>query len=95
MTQLYPIPSLSHTVWEAFLRIEVTRSRKAKFVSQRKYVLDLLKETGMIGYKPASTLMDSKKKLRREEKGVPIDKGRYQCLVGKLIYLSHTQTLVL
>ena len=35
--------------------------------------------------------MDSKRKLGREEEGVPVDKGRYQRLVGRLIYLAHTR----
>ena len=35
--------------------------------------------------------MDSNKKLGEVSDGVPVDKGRYQCLVGKLIYLSHTR----
>ena len=32
-----------------FLGMEFTRSRKGIFVSQRKYVLDLLKEIGLMG----------------------------------------------
>ncbi|KAG6481043.1 hypothetical protein ZIOFF_057635 [Zingiber officinale] len=36
--------------------------------------------------------MDSTKKLNRSEEGMPVDKGRYQRLVGKLIYLSHTRS---
>ena len=35
--------------------------------------------------------MDSKRKLGHEEKGVPVDKGQYQRLVGRLIYLAHTR----
>ncbi|RVW71297.1 Retrovirus-related Pol polyprotein from transposon RE1 [Vitis vinifera] len=41
----------------------VARSRKGIVVSQRKYILDLLKETGMLGCKPIDTPMDSQKKL--------------------------------
>ncbi|KAL6339861.1 hypothetical protein AAG906_034949 [Vitis piasezkii] len=37
------------------------------FVSQRKYILDLLKETGMLGCKPIDTPMDSRKKLGIEK----------------------------
>ncbi|KAK2452382.1 putative mitochondrial protein [Trifolium repens] len=74
-----------------FLGMEVARSKKGISVSQRKYVLDLLKETGMLGCKPSETPMDATVKLGNFEKGTPVDKGRYQRLVGKLIYLSHTR----
>ena len=35
-----------------FLGIEVSRSGKKIFISQRKYIMDLLKETGMMGSLP-------------------------------------------
>ncbi|RVW43666.1 Retrovirus-related Pol polyprotein from transposon RE1 [Vitis vinifera] len=69
----------------------VARSRKGIVVSQRKYILDLLKETGMLGCKPIDTPMDSQKKLGIEKESTPVDRGRYQRLVGRLIYLSHTR----
>ncbi|RVW96936.1 Retrovirus-related Pol polyprotein from transposon RE2 [Vitis vinifera] len=74
-----------------FLGLEVARSRKGIIVSQRKYILDLLKETGMLGCKPIDTPMDSQKKLGIEKESTPVDRGRYQRLVGCLIYLSHTR----
>ena len=74
-----------------FLGMEVAQSRKGIFISQRKYVLDLLKEIGMLGCKPADTPMNSTKKIGTEENSAPVEKGRYQRLVGRLIYLSHTR----
>ena len=59
-------------------------------ISQRKYILDLLKETSMSDYKPSETLMELNLKLRDSDKKVLVDTTRYQKLVGKLIYLSHT-----
>ncbi|RVW22525.1 hypothetical protein CK203_109460 [Vitis vinifera] len=38
-----------------FLRIEVSRSSEGIFLSQRKYALDLLQETGMSGCQPVDT----------------------------------------
>lgn len=46
-----------------FLSIEIARSSKDIFISQCKYILNLLKETKMLGCKLASTPMNSKKKL--------------------------------
>jgi hypothetical protein len=69
----------------------VTYSRESLFLSQRKYVLELLEEIRMIGYKPVSTPMDSKNKLNIED-GEPLgDISQYQRLVEKLIYLTVTR----
>ncbi|XP_022026044.1 uncharacterized mitochondrial protein AtMg00810-like [Helianthus annuus] len=45
----------------------------------------------MIDCKPAETPMIANQKLQMELKAKLADKERYQWLVGKLIYLSHTQ----
>ena len=74
-----------------FLGMEVARSHKGIYVSQRKYTLDLLKDTGMLGCKPVPTPMDLVNKVQLEETEQLTDKRRYQRLVGKLIYLSHTR----
>ena len=74
-----------------FLGMEVARSKEGIVISQRKYILDLLKETGMIGSKPVDTPMDPNLKDNRREDSTPVERGSYQRLVGKLIYLSHTR----
>jgi hypothetical protein len=74
-----------------FLGIEVARSKRGIFLSQRKYVLDLLTETGMLACKPAETPIEMNHKLGIFPDQTPTDKGRYQRLVGRLIYLSHTR----
>jgi hypothetical protein len=54
-------------------------------------VLDLLKETRKIWYKPVSTPMDRKCKLNIEN-GKPIkDVNLFQRLMGKFIYLTVTR----
>ncbi|XP_022850776.1 uncharacterized protein LOC111372627 [Olea europaea var. sylvestris] len=74
-----------------FLGIEVVRSRQGICLSQRKYVLDLLAEVGMLECKLADTPITQNLKLSECSDQVPMNKGRYQKLVGKLIYLSHTR----
>jgi hypothetical protein len=73
-----------------FLGIEIARSPKGIVLSQRKYVLDLLSETGMLGCRPALTPIDPNHKLCAES-GDPVSRERYQRLVGRLIYLCHTR----
>ncbi|CAL9029136.1 unnamed protein product [Prunus brigantina] len=46
-----------------FLGIEVARSKTGIFLSQRKYVMDLLTETGMLGCNPADTPIEMNHKL--------------------------------
>jgi phage terminase small subunit len=53
-----------------FLGIEIVRSPKRFFISQRKYILDLLKETRKLGCKPVST--NNKYKLNTED-GEPVE----------------------
>ena len=58
---------------------------------QKKYVLDILEETGMLDYKPVDTPMDPNVKLVPKQ-GKPLrDPGRYRRLVGRLNYLTITQ----
>lgn len=73
-----------------FLGIEVAKSKQGIFLSQQKYILDLLAEVGMLKCKPVDTLIVQNYETWRIPKPIPTDKERYQRLVGKLIYLSHT-----
>nr|GEW22889.1 putative Gag-polypeptide of LTR copia-type [Tanacetum cinerariifolium] len=60
-----------------FLGIEVLRSKQGIFICQKKYVFDLLVETGMIDCKPVDTPMMVNQKLYMEEKSKLADKETY------------------
>ena len=74
-----------------FLGMEFARSKEGIFVNQWKYVLDLLDEIGMLGCKPAETPIELNVKLQPTKAKNVKDRDRYQRLVGRLIYLSHTR----
>ena len=58
---------------------------------QRKYVLDILEEVGMLYCKPVDTPMASNVKFVPGQ-GEPLrDIGRYRRLVGRLNYLTITR----
>ena len=74
-----------------FLCIVVPYSTQEIFISQQKYVTDLLRETGKIGCKPVSTPIDPNHKLGEAKEEPVVDKRIYQRLVGRLIYLAHSR----
>ena len=60
-------------------------------ISQRKYTLDILADTGMLDCKPVDTPMDPNVKLVPSQ-GEPLrNPGRYRRLVSKLNYLAITR----
>ena len=89
LAQLFEVKSLGRMRY--FLGIEVAYSKTGIFISQHKYIMDLLKETCMSDCKPSAVLIDPNSKLKIDEKDSPADKGRYQRLVGKLNFLNHTR----
>nr|CAD1837447.1 unnamed protein product [Ananas comosus var. bracteatus] len=74
-----------------FLGIEVTRCKRGIFLSQRKYVLDLLAETEKLGAKPCSAPMAPNLQLTANDDELFEDPERYRRLVGKLNYLTVTR----
>ena len=73
-----------------FLGVEVMRSKQRILLPQRKYVLDMLSETGKLGTKPCSTPMALDVQLTKERE-VFEDHERYRRLVRKLNYLTVTR----
>jgi hypothetical protein len=71
-----------------FLGVEVTRSKKGILLSQRKYVLDMLTETGKLAAKPCSTPMIPNLHLTKDDGDLFDDPERYRRIVGKLNYLT-------
>ena len=59
-----------------FLGMEVTRNKSGISISQRKYILDLLKEIRMLGCKLVDAPMDPVKKVGEQKESTPVDTGR-------------------
>ena len=74
-----------------FLSVEVIRSKQGIVLSQRKYVLHMLYETGKLSVKRCSTLMVPNVQLTKEGELFE-DLEKYKRLVGKLNYLTITRS---
>jgi Reverse transcriptase (RNA-dependent DNA polymerase) len=62
-----------------FLGIEVARSNKGIFLSQRNYILDLLSEVGMLECKPVDTPMVQNQKLVVDSNQSPLTEKDTKC----------------
>jgi hypothetical protein len=74
-----------------FLGIEVARSKAGISLSKRKYTLDILQDTGYLGFKPTAIPMEPNLKLMPDEGDFVDDPDTYRRLLGKLIYLIITR----
>lgn len=75
-----------------FLGIEATNSHLDLFLSQSKYIRDLLLKTHMDGEKPVSTPMATDETLSRFSRSPSLsDSSEYHSTVGTLQYLTITR----
>jgi hypothetical protein len=71
-----------------FLGFQVKQMREGIFISQEKYIKDLLKRFKMDDYKPIKTPMSSNGHLDLDEGGKPVDQTLYRSMIGSLLYLT-------
>ena len=74
-----------------FLGVEVIPSAAGMFLSQRKYITDLLHKSGMADAKPASTPLSASVPLLKDSGDLLPSSTEYRALVGSLQYLSLTR----
>ncbi|KAD4177991.1 hypothetical protein E3N88_26582 [Mikania micrantha] len=77
-----------------FLGIEVARTNKGLVLSQRKYILYILQDTGMTGCRPSPFPMEQNLKLDKCDKESQVDANQYRRLIGRLLYLQATRPAV-
>ncbi|XP_019178164.1 PREDICTED: uncharacterized protein LOC109173391 [Ipomoea nil] len=60
-------------------------------LSQRKYTLDILGESGLHGCRPSNFPIEQNHRLRADSTGSLVDAAHYRRLVGRLLYLTVTR----
>ncbi|GJU62995.1 putative ribonuclease H-like domain-containing protein [Tanacetum coccineum] len=71
-----------------FLGLQVEQKKDGIFISQNKYVAGILKKFRFTKVKTASTPMETKKPLLKDENGQEVDVYMYRSMIGSLMYLT-------
>jgi len=78
-----------------FLGLQVNQLKNGIFISQIKYVKELLKKFTMEDCKPVSTPMTIGCKLSKDDKLPLVDQTIYRSMIGSLLYLIATRPDIL
>ncbi|GKD75695.1 putative ribonuclease H-like domain-containing protein, partial [Tanacetum coccineum] len=73
------------------LGLQVKQKEDGIFISQDKYVIEILKKFGFTDVKTASTPMETQKPLLKDEDGEEVDVYLYRSLIGSLMYLTSSR----
>ncbi|GKC10902.1 putative ribonuclease H-like domain-containing protein, partial [Tanacetum coccineum] len=71
-----------------FLGLQVKHKDDGIFISQDKYVADILKKFDFATVKTANTPMETNKALLKDEKATDVDVHLYRSMIGSLMYLT-------
>ncbi|KAK6124486.1 hypothetical protein DH2020_041767 [Rehmannia glutinosa] len=74
-----------------FLGVEIARGDSGTYLNHRKYILDILKDTGLLLCKPAATPFPQGVKLVGMAGTPMVEPDKYRRLVGRLLYLNFTR----
>nr|GEV45400.1 uncharacterized mitochondrial protein AtMg00810-like [Tanacetum cinerariifolium] len=70
-----------------FLGLQVKQKQDEIFISQDKYVAEIIKKYGFSKVKNANTPMETQKPLLKDEDGKDVDVHMYRSMIGLLMYL--------
>nr|GFA01624.1 hypothetical protein [Tanacetum cinerariifolium] len=67
---------------------DIMRKEDGIFISQDKYAADILKKFDLLSVKTASTLIETKKPLVKDEEAANVDVHLYRSMISSLMYLT-------
>nr|GEV52336.1 hypothetical protein [Tanacetum cinerariifolium] len=74
-----------------FLGLQVTQKDDGIFISQDKYVDEILKKFSFLTVKTTSTPMETLKPLMKDENAEDVDVHLYRSMIGSLMYLTSSR----
>nr|GEV44327.1 uncharacterized mitochondrial protein AtMg00810-like [Tanacetum cinerariifolium] len=74
-----------------FLGLQVKQKKEGIFISQDKYVAEILRKFGLTEGKSASTPIDTEKPLLKDPDDEDVDVHTYRSMIGSLMYLTSSR----
>jgi hypothetical protein len=71
-----------------FMGLQIHQSNQGIFVSQTKYIIEMLKRFRMEDCKPVTTHMQTCCNLRKDDDSKSTDQRKYRSIIGNLIYVT-------
>ncbi|GJY70782.1 putative ribonuclease H-like domain-containing protein [Tanacetum coccineum] len=78
-----------------FLGLQVKQKEDGIFISQDKYVSEIMKKFGFTDVKTVSTPMETKKPVLKDEDGEEVDVHLYRSMIGSLMYLTSLRPYIM
>jgi hypothetical protein len=78
-----------------FLGLQIKQLKNGTFISQDKYIKDMLKKFDMEDVKGISTLIETNRSLNSDTSGNIVDQKMYQSMIGSLLYVTVSRSDVM
>ncbi|GJT58656.1 uncharacterized mitochondrial protein-like protein [Tanacetum coccineum] len=85
MKSIFQMSSMGELTF--FLGLQVKQNKAGIFISQDKYVAEILKKFDLVNVKTAITPMETKVALTKDEEAVDVDVHLYRSMIGNFKYL--------
>nr|GEZ97266.1 hypothetical protein [Tanacetum cinerariifolium] len=85
----FPMSSIGELTF--FLGLQVKQMKDGIFISQDKYVAEILRKFGLTEGKSASLSIDTEKPLLKDPDGKDVDVHIYRLMIGSLMYLTSSR----
>lgn len=67
-----------------FVRLQIEQNKNGIYITQSKYIKEILKKFGMEDSKPVGTPMCTRLKLTKDDDSKEVDQTLYRSMIGKL-----------
>jgi hypothetical protein len=78
-----------------FLGLQIRQSNQGIFISQTKYIREMLKRFGMEDCKPVITPMQTSCKLSKDDDSKSTYQRQYRSMIGNLLYVTTSRPYVM